>query len=101
MIEHCIPYEPENSSLSRYDYKYLRLQGMAFCEANWKQGEKFSDLLLTFLERKADEYGIDRVDIPDCVSAIHFQTTLGIELFQLAFKRYKEPFISEKNNIKI
>tara|TARA_Y100000310_G_C20685687_1_gene818801 strand:+ start:2501 stop:2800 length:300 start_codon:yes stop_codon:yes gene_type:complete len=96
MIEHCIPYEPENSSIIRYDYKYLRLQGMAFCEANWNQGEKLPELLLSFLARKADEYGIESVDIPDCMGAIHFQYSLGVDSFQAALKRYREPFIAEK-----
>lgn len=95
MIEHIIPYEPENSSISRYDYKYLRLQGMAFCEANWKQGEEISELLLSFLERKADEYCINGVDIRDCMGAVHFQFTLGFDSFQAAFNRYREPFIAQ------
>jgi hypothetical protein len=95
VIDHITLYEPENSSISRYDYKYLRLQGMVFCEANWKQGEKLPALLLSFLERKADYYGIYSVNIPDCMGAIHFQVGRGLELFNLALKRYEEPFISK------
>jgi hypothetical protein len=95
VVEHIISYTPESSSLNRYDYQYLRLQGMAFCESNWHQGEKLSGLLLCFLERKAEEYGIENVDLPDCMGAVMFQVSLGFDLFKAALERYQEAFLGE------
>lgn len=99
MIDHEIPYEPESSSISKYDYKYLRLQAMYYCEVNWKQGEELPNQILCFLERKADEYSIDGVDLKDCMGAVYYQVCSGFDLFQSTLVRYKEPFLAEAKNI--
>lgn len=98
MIEHEFPYSPECTSIKRYDYKYLRLQGFAFCEANWGQGEKLPALLLAYLERKADEHGIERVDLKDCWGAVCYVVSHGKkEVFMSVYATYREPFLKESH----
>lgn len=98
MIEHEFPYTPDRTSIIKYDYKYLRLQGFAFCEANWGQGEKLPALLFAFLERKADECGIERVDLKDCMGAVCYTASHGKEVFMSVYATYREPFLKERHN---
>lgn len=75
------------SGITRYDYKYLRMQGMEFCKVNWNQ-RNLNDLLYNYLENLAYENGIDRVDINDCTGAIIYIVSQGIKTFETCHDKY-------------
>ena len=95
MLDHEFEYAPENSNIKRYNYKYLRLQGMEFCKVNWGKNN-LSKLLLNFLEMKNDEYCIVNIDLEDCMGAIMFQVSLGYERFNKSYDLYKEAFVKKR-----
>jgi hypothetical protein len=88
-----------NTGIPRYDYKYLRMQGMEFCRVNWSQGKNLSDLLCNYLESCAYENGIDNVDITDCMGAIMHIVKQGIDSFEICHDKYlKQIQYKEVNN---